>query len=65
MTSVNTNVGALVALVVVNNCLSDACQKAIIAIGLAGGAALSAIAQVAAVVGAWLLWTSVRREKNR
>lgn len=64
ITMVIAGVGVLVMLVIVNNCLSAVCQRALFSIGLAGAAALSAIAQVMAGVGAWLFWTALRHEKK-
>jgi len=52
---------ALCALVFITNCLSDACEKAMFSLGLAGMALVSCLAQIGVFFGAWLLWTSWRR----
>lgn len=44
------------------NCGSQACDRAMITIGLALGAALAALSQFAIILGLWLLWTARRRD---
>ena len=52
---------AITAQVALLNCGSAACNTAIIKIGLALGAIVSAASQLALVIGLWLLWTSRSR----
>jgi hypothetical protein len=51
----------LVAQVYIFNCGTQACDRLMMNIGLALSAALAAIAQLAIIVGLWLLWTAWRR----
>ena len=51
----------LVAQIAVFNCGSQACDRAMMTIGLAMGAALAALCQLAIIIGLWLLASSRRR----
>lgn len=53
---------ALAAQMFILNCGSQACDRAMMTIGLALGAALAALAQFAIILGLWMLWTARRRE---
>lgn len=52
---------AIAAQVALLNCGTAACNTAIIEIGLALGAVISAASQLALVAGLWLLWTARSR----
>jgi len=52
---------AIAAQVALLNCGTAACNTAIIDIGLALGAVISAASQLALVAGLWLLWTARSR----
>jgi hypothetical protein len=43
---------------------SPTTQRAEFALGLAGAVLLSAVAQLAVLVGVWLLWRAVRRPRD-
>jgi len=47
---------ALFGLWYVSNCRSEACERAMIAVGLAGSVMISAVAQLLVALGAWQLW---------
>lgn len=51
----------LIAQIIVFNCGSQACDRAMMTVGLAMGSALAALAQIAIILGVWLLWTARRR----
>ena len=52
----------LIGQIVVFNCGSQACDRAMMTVGLAVGAALAALCQIAIIFGLWLLWTARRRD---
>ncbi|MCX7585484.1 hypothetical protein [Phenylobacterium sp. 58.2.17] len=52
----------LIGQIVVFNCGSQACDRAMMTVGLAMGAALAALCQIAIILGLWLLWTARRRD---
>lgn len=58
-------VATLVWLVYIGNSTSRAAERALIAVGLAGGALISATAQAAILIGAWMFWTARRRDRRR
>ncbi|WP_374578716.1 hypothetical protein [Phenylobacterium sp.] len=49
---------SLTAQIALLNCSAAACEAAIIDIGLALGAMISAVSQLALLAGLWLLWSS-------
>lgn len=51
-------------LVYIGNSTSPAAERALIAVGLAGGALISAVAQAVLLIGAWLIWTTRRRRRT-
>ena len=51
-------------LVYIGNSTSPAAERALIAVGLAGGALISAAAQAAILIGAWMIWTTRRRSSR-
>ncbi|WP_293402880.1 hypothetical protein [Phenylobacterium sp.] len=55
-------VATLAGQIFVFNCGSQACDRAMMTIGLALGAALAALSQLAIILGLWLLWTARRRD---
>ncbi|CAN7266228.1 hypothetical protein LJR164_001207 [Phenylobacterium sp. LjRoot164] len=59
-----TLIGAagLIAQIVVFNCGSQACDRVMMTLGLAMGAALAALCQLAVIIGLWLLASSRRRD---
>ena len=52
-------------LVYIGNSTSPAAERALIAVGLAGGALISAMAQAAILIGAWMFWTTRRGRRGR
>lgn len=54
---------ALLALVYIGNSSSSLAERALIDVGLAGSVLISALAQVAVIVGVWLLWRAVHRPR--
>jgi hypothetical protein len=56
-----TGAAAIAAQVALLNCGTATCNTAIIDIGLALGAVISAASQLALVAGLWLLWTARSR----
>lgn len=54
----------LVAQIIVFNCGSQACERAMMTMGLALGAMLAALCQLAIILGLWLLATSRRRRDS-
>jgi hypothetical protein len=53
----------LTGLVYITNCDAAGCVRATFALGLAGAALVSALFQILAVVGLWLLWTARSRDR--
>lgn len=52
----------LAGLFYISNSRTEAAERAMIELGLAGSVLLSAIAQGLVVIGVWLLWRAARRK---
>ena len=48
-------------LVYIANSTSPGAERTLMVVGLAGGSLISATAQAALLIGAWLIWTTRRR----
>lgn len=63
-TMVVVGVLALAWLVYIGNSSAPAAERAMIRVGLAGAAMLSAVAQGLVLAGGWLLWRAGRRVRS-
>jgi hypothetical protein len=59
-----TGSAALLALLYVTYNESEAAEHLMIGVGLAGSVMISALAQIAIVIGVWLLWRAAHRPRD-
>ncbi len=54
-------VAGIAGLIALTNCTAMTCEVWMLRLGLAGSAILSAMCQIAALLGGWLIWRAMRR----